>query len=449
MKMKRFLSVCLAAMIAVSCIACSSQPETAAQVVEKMHAALMKNPCGHAQMVMDMAVTLDAGEMGALEMTTRTTNDIRITQEPVSGHTTSAVEVDYGGEKSRTSTENYSVVEDGELVSYIHSGGVWMKVSAGRDPEAFAKSAAAVSLDASNAAIDGTVTEYDGRKAICLTTRISGEALQNALGGMLESIVRQGGALNDAAGVMDCSALTCDARIYLDRKTYLPMAEEMTFSGMSEVLNSLYEPMNVKADVTGCTASAAFLSYEPQEAVPLPEGAKEKAEKWMRLLSGDPDNGDGSFTIREGAVLVDVAAPEGFSVSGKGYDHVDFKRDDKREVHYTVSYGTEEYLISKIDRQLASYGGLAKKISREQMPLEGDVLNFEADIVGVEWQSYEEGRMYAWADLGGDGNADYFVFIEVVDGYNDGMGGSKSADVTPEEFMAYLNAAAPSDLMAD
>ena len=31
--------------------------------------------------------------------------------------------------------------------------------------------------------------------------------------------------------------------------------------------------------------------------------------------------------------------------------------------------------------------------------------------------------------------------------YNDGMGSKKSADVTPEEFMAYLNAAAPSDLM--
>ena len=86
-------------------------------------------------------------------------------------------------------------------------------------------------------------------------------------------------------------------------------------------------------------------------------------------------------------------------------------------------------------------------MSREQIPLAGDVLNFDTEIVGVDWQSYEEGLMYAWADLGSDGNANYFIFIEVEDGYNDGTGNKKSADVTLEEFMAYLNAAIPSDLM--
>ena len=165
------------------------------------------------------------------------------------------------------------------------------------------------------------------------------------------------------------------------------------------------------------------------------------------VLSGEPDNGGGTFTIREGSALIDVAAPEGFELSDKGYDHVYFKRDDYREVRYTAHYGTAEYFTAKMDRQLNRYGNLPKKVSREQIPLAGDVLNFETDIVGVEWQSYEEGLMYAWADLGSDGNANYFIFIEVEDGYNDGAGNKKSADVTPEEFMAYLNAATPSDLM--
>ena len=450
MKMKKLMSLCLATALGVICCACAPEPETPAQVVEKMQAALQKTPCGRAQMVMDIAMTLDGGEYGTLEMSTKSTNDITISQEPVSGYTTATVDVDYGGEKSQNFTENYSVVEDGELVSYIHSGGVWMKVSTGQTPEELADSASSVSVDVANVAIDETVTEYEGKEAICLTTQITGEALQATLGGMLESIGQQGGSLEEAAetaGAIDYSALTCDARIYLDKETYLPMAEEMTFSGMSDVLNPLYEQMGMKADVTSCTASATFLSYEAQEETVLPEGAKEKAEKWMRLLSGEPDNGDGTFTIREGSALIDVAAPEGFELSDKGYDHVYFKRDDYREVRYTAHYGTAEYFTAKMDRQLNRYGNLPKKVSREQIPLAGDVLNFETDIVGVEWQSYEEGLMYAWADLGSDGNANYFIFIEVEDGYNDGTGNKKSADVTPEEFMAYLNAATPSDLM--
>ena len=237
MKMKRFLSVCLAAVIAVFCCACSPEPETPAQVVEKMQAALLETPCGHAQMVMDMTMTLDGGEYGTLEMSTKATNDIKITQEPVSGYTTATVDVDYGGEKSQSFTENYSVVEDGELVSYIHSDGVWMKVSTGQTPEDLAKSASSVSVDAANVAIDETVTEYEDKEAICLTTQITGEVLQDTLGGMLESIGQQGGALEDAAetaGTIDYSALTCNARIYLDKETYLPMVEEMTFSGCFE-----------------------------------------------------------------------------------------------------------------------------------------------------------------------------------------------------------------------
>ena len=220
-KRKKLLSLCLAAALAVACCACAPEPETPAQVVEKVQAALLETPCGQAKVVMDITMTLDAGEFGTLEMSTKTTNDITISQEPVSGYTTATVDVDYGGEKSQTFTENYSVVEDGELVSYVCTDGIWLKVAAGQTPEDLAKSASSISLDGSNAAIDETVTEYNGVEAICLTTQINGDALQATLGGILENIGQQGGALEDAAqtaGTIDYSALTCDARIYLDRE---------------------------------------------------------------------------------------------------------------------------------------------------------------------------------------------------------------------------------------
>lgn len=445
MKMKRILAVCLAAVIALSCCGCGAAPKTTAQVIEKMQAALAKTPCSHGQMVMDMTLALDSGEAGTLEMTVKTTNDTRVSQAPVSGYTTATVDVTLNGETSQSFTENYSVMEAEGLVSYIHSGTVWMRVVTGQTAAGLSQAASPAGLTAANTAIDETVTEYGGQEAVCLTTQITGDALQAALGGMLESIGQQTGG--ETMVPIDYTALTCDCRIYLDRDSWLPMAEEMTFSGMSDVLNPLYAQMGVQGEVVSCTASAAFLSYEAQDAFVLPEGAAEKAEKWTRLLSGEVDNGDGTFTIREGTAVVDVASPEGFDVSDTGYDHVCFKRDDHREVRYTVHYGTAASLTAKVDQQLARYGSLPKNVSRQQLTLEGDVLTFETDIVGVEWQSYEEGLMYGWADLGGDDTARYFLLVEVSDGYNDGLGHQKSADVTPEEFMAYLNGAAPSELM--
>lgn len=459
MKMKRIIITCMALMLALVCCACSQspetqqpetpEPETPAQVLEKMQAALSETPCGQAQMVMDMTMVLDGGEYGTLEMSTKTTNDFKISQNPISGYTTATVDVDYGGEKSQSFTENYAVIEDGALVSYIHSDGIWLKVSTGQTTEGLAKSASPT-IEASTVAIDETVTEYGGKEVICLTSQITGDGLQAVLGSMLDNVAQRGGDLGEAAetaGTIDYSALTCDARIYLDKETYLPIAEEMTFGGMSDVLNPLYEQMGLTVDVTNCTASASFLSYEAQEEIKLPEEAAEKADAWARLLAGEPDNGDGTFTIREGTALIDIIPPEGFELTDKGYDHVYFKRDDYREVKYTAHYGSEEYFPSTVEKRLSRYGDLPRNISRERIPVEGDTLSFDTEIVGVDWESYEEGLIYAWAILGGDGTANYHLLIEITDGYNDGLGNEKSADVTPDELMAYLNAATVSDLI--
>lgn len=449
MKIKRIMAACLALALAFTCCACSSKPKTPEQVLEKMHAALAETPCGQAQMVMDMAMTLDGGAYGTLEMSTRTTSAFTISQSPISAYTTATVDVAYGEEKSQRFTENYAVMEEGQLVSYIHSDGVWLKLSTGQTAEGLA-GATSPTVDASTVAIDETITEYNGKEVICLTSQVTGDAVQAALGGMLDNIAQQGGDLEAAAetaGAIDYTAMTCDARIYLDKNTYLPIAEEMTFSGMEDVLNPLYEQMGITVAITSCTAFAEFSSYDAQEEIKLPDGAAEKAEIWSRLLAGEPDNGDGTYTIREGSCLVDITAPEGFELDKKDYDHVYFKRDDNREVRYTVYYTAADNFTTLIDIRLNRYGDLPSHISREQMTVQGDILKFDVDVASVSWQSYEEGAMSAWAKLGNDGSKTYYILVELEDGYNDGLGGCKSVDVTPDEFMAYLNAAAPSDLL--
>lgn len=176
MKTRRIITACMALALAFTCCACSPEPETPEQAFEKMQAALAETPCGQAQMVMDMAMTLDGGEYGTLEMSTKTTNDSKISQNPISGYTTATIDVDYGGEKSQSFTENYAVIENGELVSYIHSNGIWLKVSTGQTAEGLAKSASPT-IEASTVAIDETVTEYSGKEIICLTSQITGDGL--------------------------------------------------------------------------------------------------------------------------------------------------------------------------------------------------------------------------------------------------------------------------------
>lgn len=450
MNQKRITLIILSFILALACCSCSPKPETPEQVIEKMQIAMAETPFGKAQLVMDMTMALDAGDLGVQEISTTLTNDITISQDPVSGYTTSTVEVSYGDEPVQTFGESYSVVEEGELVSYSHSSGVWMKLSTGQTVEELKSSTSSVNIDINNAVIDESVTELNDRKVICLTTQLSGSSMNGVLDSMLEGIGLDASAMSEAAETVssfDLSALSCDAKIILDKETYLPISEEVIISGMSDVLAPLYDTLGMTVDITTCTATISFLSYEPQDEITLPEGASEKAIAWERLIAGDPENGDGTFTIREGSYLMDITAPEGFELDEKGYDHVYFTRDDHRQVKYTMHYGSADNFAAEIDSKLNRYGDLPKNISREQMTLDGSNFTFNCDIIGVDWSSYEEGLTYAWAELGSDGVATYYLFVEITDGFNDGMGNSKSADMTPDEFMAYLNAGTLSELM--
>ena len=137
MNQKRFITIFLTLILALACCSCAPKTETSEQetteqttlesetmesetpeqVYEKMQTAMAENPFGKAQLIMDMEMVLDAGELGVQEMSTTITNDITISQDPVSSYTNSTAEIAYGEESVQTTSENYTVVENGELVS--------------------------------------------------------------------------------------------------------------------------------------------------------------------------------------------------------------------------------------------------------------------------------------------------------------------------------------------
>ena len=357
------------------------------------------------------------------------------------------------GKTTENVAENYTVIEDGQMVAYVKSSGIWVKMPTGQTPEELTASTSSVGLDLNNVTVDETVTEWNGQRVICLKTELSSDTVANTVGNMLQTL----SGLDASLDALDYSKLSYSSVIYLDPDTFLPVAQEITFKGLTDMLAPLYQDTGVTVEVSECTTTGAYLSYEPQEAVTLPEGTTEKAEIWTRLLSGEPDNGDGTFTIREGLALIDVIHPEGFELQEKDYDHVTFVRDDYRQITYMMSYisgeqtpGSGEYFLASNDSTEKRWNSNGGQVERQQISIETDTLPFTCDLLATTWGSgREDANFYSWTPMFSDENGTYYLYVEIADGASDGFGFTKSADITSEEFLAYLNGAAPSKVTVE
>lgn len=463
MKKKSILSLLLA-LVMLLCCGCGADPAeetppptqpklTAAEIVQNMQTAMNTTPCTKLETAVIFSMTMDAGEAGKTDMTTESITEMTISKDPVSSYSAATTKVTAAGETTENVAENYTIVEDGHMVAYVKSSGIWVKMPTGQTPDQLIASASSVGMDPANVSVDESVTEWNGQPAICLKTALSGEVLETTVGNLLGTLA----GLDASMDALDVSGLSYDSVIYLDPATFLPLAQEITFDGMSEMLAPLYQDSGIAVEVTACTTTGTYLSYAPQEAVTLPEGAAEQAAIWERLLSGNPDNGDGTFTIREGLALIDVVHPEGFEVKETDYDHVTFVRDDYREITYMMSYitgeatpGSGEYFLTANDSTERRWNGNGGKVERQQMSVETDTLAFTCDLFATTWGSdREDANFYSWTPLANDGNGTYYLYVEIADGTSDGFGFSKSADITSEEFVAYLNAAAPSKVTVE
>lgn len=476
MKKRILQMMCLVLVMALLCCGCnqpesahteSTQPESEqketepvvlmpAEVAVKMQEALEQTPCGKVAVTMDMNMSIAAEGMNTVEMSTKTSTQTTLCMDPVSSYSTATVETSYMGMNTQTQSESYTVVEEGAVVTYAYSDGVWLKTVTEQTPEAFSKTLSTVHVDADSAVIDETVTQWNGKEVLCLKSEMTGDSIQSTVDGILGSMGETLGGNGELLSEADYTKLSCSSLIYLNPETYLPMAEEMTFSGLSEVMVPLFQEQGITVEIPVYTAKVEFLTYEPQPAVTLPDGAAQKAEAWSRLLANEPDNGDGTFTIREGGALIDLVHPEGFAVKEKDYDHVKFQREDYRTITYTMYYTTGadttgvNFLAtndSSEERWTTLGGG---EVDRKQVSLTTESLTFTCDLLATTWETGRtDANFYAWTVLGTDADGTYYLYVEVTDGYNDGMGFSKSADITADDFSAYLNAAAPSKLTVE
>lgn len=446
---KRLLSALLTLTMLFALAGCgSSKPKTAEEYVNAINTALTATPCTQMDLDMSLKINVSGGDVGTMALGMDMNTSTTVSSEPVGAYALSKVILDLEGEPVETEAESYTVVEDDAVVVYNYAGGVWTRTVTGQSADTLIYTTSAVRMDTANLSLDETVTEWNGTPAACLVTSLSGSDLQDLLSTMIAQ-------LGSAENGIDLSALTCDGRIYVSSETYLPIAEELTISGMGEVIGSVMGLDGVETEVPTCTITVNYKSYEAQNAVTLPENAKEQAAAWEHLLAGDPANGDGTYTIREGMALVDVVVPEGFEVTDTDYDHVTMVQEDNcRQITYTMFtmelgypqsdydnyfYGEHNSAISR--RQPAGVG-----LEREKMVLSAD-MDFSCDFLSTTWENGRtDAELRGWCYVTEDDSYCYYLLVEVADGHINGSTKVKDADITPEEFISYLNAASISSL---
>ena len=411
---------------------CRGKAVDPAALLQEAEAAMETTPCSHAVLEVTMELTIDG-----VDATTVNTNDITVSRTPVSSCILTDTAVTVNGSTTHTTAQAYSVPVGQILTTYVESDGVWLAAS-GMEELGMSLSASSLTADTETLALDRSVTAWEGRPVRCLTTRMSGEQLQQLLSGVF-------GAAGEGEAAVSGGGVVCDARILLDAETLLPIREEMTFTGMSEALAPLYPGGTL--EVHSCTAVDSFVSYAPQDAVQLPQGAAEKAEAWQRLLQDEPENGDGSFTVREGTVLADVQTPDGYTLTERAYNHVTFTSGDRRQVTYAVYYFAGDRdgdaLHAAVDADAAERETVGGAAERGQFRLTSPGFEYDCEFFDIDHGSHTERSVYAWTVLETDADGAYYLFVKVSDDYADETG-KKDADLTGEGFRLLLACASRS-----
>lgn len=462
MKKKHLLLTALAINLALLCTGCASAPkETPEQAVEKLQAALKETPCTQMETALDMSAALDIPEIGAVDMSMKLTANHTMQREPVANHTVTTAELTILGESITSTEETYTVTEDGVPVLYGSSDGMWLRLDSAPS-EALTQVNSDIYFDTATLAFDETITEYHGVKALCLTTKLGGDNLKATLGTAFLEMVEGNTSPEEASDTMasiDWNEISCDSRIYLNAETYLPVSQELSITGMDAALNTAFKELGTVTGVHNFTAIITYTSYETAQTVAVPEDVREKAAAWEHLLAENPDNGNGTYTIREGLALIDITIPEGFTVTKAAYDSLELTQDNiNRKISYMMYYLEDgddtsgayftDYVSSYEEHCITAY---EETTERKQMEISSDTLTYSCDLLTTTSVSGHTEAMYCgWYPVMSDENgATYYLYVEVNDGFVSGLSGGDDspADITTEEFVSYLSAATISNLL--
>lgn len=265
--MKKMISV-IALVLVLALLCCGCAPKTPEEVVERMNAALAKTPCSQMETEMNFDMSMDMGALGAMEMEMDMLVAMRVCMDPAAVEMDMVMDMTVGEEQMQTEAKSYLVMEDDTLVNYTCSEGQWIKMAAEEDFASMTASMTGVDLTGTELTIDDTVTEYEGVKVVCLDMQVSGENVEEML-----NAATQGNDALASLGEIDWSALSASGKLYVDAKTWLPVAQEMSIMGMDDALAGAFEGMGITLEIGDYDVNVKFRNFEPQGPIELPAEA--------------------------------------------------------------------------------------------------------------------------------------------------------------------------------
>ena len=431
---------------------------TPEKLADKVKKAVEETPYSQADVDMTMDISATEPITGIeMDLGIQINGQVRVSYEPNTVYENLDLTMEMMGFRVPLNVELYVLEEDGKIASYSNTEGSWLR----SEIDASAQQDGSLSidiwaLDPEQLSIDEEVTELEGSPATCLKANVTGEDVAQAMGFLFSSLEESGSLLDegmlmdeDVQGSLDeidWEKISAQVTTYVDTETYLPMREEISISGLDEALAGMVGNSDVSINIRQANATVNYTSYDPVDPCVLPEGAKEQAAQNERLLAGNPDNGDGTFTIQEGGYYANIQAPEGYVLDYTNYDEVDFYSEElDRLVCYqmwTSDDRNDFFFWDMVDQ--AAYEYIGDMFGPERMPSIEivDTANFSFALDGFSYQgNYAGYNYYAWTNV----DEEYYswVLVSIYDG-----GDTMDSSITREEVQSLLEQVSPYQLPA-
>ena len=325
--------------LAAAATGCAMSPE---RLCTRVQQAVAETPATSADMETDITMTFTDPETG-IQVDADGSYQItsRVTRDPKASQLSMDAQVEVMGVTVPVTVESYTLVEDGMLTTYTGIDGLWQRFTA-QDID-LQEAAPLWEQPADQLTIDREQDTWNDIPVYCLTGSIPGAQMSDFLHSLMESMTSAadsgaGGQADaelwQAMEQMDLSGVTVDVRTMIDAESYLPLKQKTTIHGMDQAMASVWEALTDGMEI-GMPEEYTVtirLGYDEQEPIILPEEAPAVADRYERLQEGNSDNGDGTYTIQESGVYLDVRPPAGYTVTQNGYDSVSMAADDDDRV---------------------------------------------------------------------------------------------------------------------
>lgn len=193
--------------------------------------------------------------------------NMETTTDPVANHLTGTLSALI----MNTEIENYTIVNDNEIVNYISTAGTWMKQSLPYDAEA-AESLEASAGDflkhADSLSLAEETQVVDGENAYIITGTIKGEDVMELMGAAADIVGSYTGG-----DQIDFSGLTVDVEYAISADSKMPIYTKMDFSGM-EAMTGTDE---VKID--HMTMDMTYTGFDTVDSITVPQDVIDSAQE--------------------------------------------------------------------------------------------------------------------------------------------------------------------------